>query len=127
MIDDTAGKAVVTATFLGKVNPESRGDQRLYRVHPPLEGHDYVVVSAVGDDARPLELAENSILVLAGLAGHLLGKELDYGNRGVETFIFPSDNTGEVVDWGELPGSFQGRADHAEALRRAGYVEEGTL
>ena len=127
MIDDTGGKVVGTATFLGKVNPESRGDQRLYRVHPPLEGHDYIVVSALGDNAPPLDPAGNSIFFLAGLVGRLLGKELDYGKRGMETFIFPSLDTGKVVDWGELPGSFQGRADHAEALRRAGYVEEGTL
>jgi hypothetical protein len=38
-----------------------------------------------------------------------------------ETYIFEVDESGRVLDWGELTGSFQGDLNHAEALRRAGY------
>ena len=38
-----------------------------------------------------------------------------------ETYIFPSNEDGEVVSWSELNGSFRGGLDHAKALRGAGY------
>lgn len=71
------------------------GDARLYQLSEPLEGHDYVVVSAVDD------------------------------TRGIypicETYIFGADSSGHITDWGELPGSFQGDTNHAVALEGAGY------
>jgi len=70
------------------------GDARLYRLNEPLNGYDYVVVSAV--DERP-------------------------ARRLCETYIFGSDYLGQIGNWGELAGSYQGGSDHEEALRRAGY------
>lgn len=67
------------------------GDARLYRLSEPLEGHTHVIVSAVA-----------SVYV-------------------TETYIFPADESGEVTDWGELPGSFRGDTDHEQALNNAGY------
>jgi len=43
-----------------------------------------------------------------------------YGS-GPETYIFPTDENGKVLDWGELPGSFQGDLDHDEALFGMGF------
>ena len=40
---------------------------------------------------------------------------------GSETYIFPANKKGEVIDWGELDGSFRGGLDHEQALRNAGY------
>lgn len=40
---------------------------------------------------------------------------------GPETFIFPADSEGKVIDWGELPSSFKGSTDIAHALENAGY------
>jgi len=40
---------------------------------------------------------------------------------GSETYIFPSDEDGNVVDLGELNGSFRGALDHERALNNAGY------
>ena len=40
---------------------------------------------------------------------------------GPETFVFPADEEGKVMSWGELKGSFRGNPDHKKALRRAGY------
>lgn len=83
---------VKTATFLGNVNPDAYGDQKLYRTEPPLEGNEHVVVSAVNA----------------------------FG-MGEETYIFPADSEGAVTNWLELDGSFRGSADHERALRNAGY------
>lgn len=44
---------------------------------------------------------------------------------GVETYIFGSNEDGEVLDWEDLPGSVRGVYDHTVALNHAGYeVEE---
>jgi hypothetical protein len=41
---------------------------------------------------------------------------------GPETYIFPADEEGNVLDWGELDGSYRGGLDHREAIRGAGYT-----
>ncbi len=69
-----------------------RGDARLYRVDPPLEGNEFVVVSAV------------------------------FAYSGPETYIFPSDADGEIVSWSELEGSLYDCVDHIKALNSAGYL-----
>ena len=69
------------------------GEARLYRCDPPMEGHEYVVVSATGT----------------------------FYGVGPETYIFPGDANGEVTDWGELDGSFRGGFNHEQALSNAGY------
>jgi hypothetical protein len=40
-----------------------------------------------------------------------------------ETNIFPANSKGEVLDWSELEGSFQGAVDISKALRNGGYEE----
>jgi hypothetical protein len=40
---------------------------------------------------------------------------------GPETYIFPANEQGEVVDWGELNGSRRGSYSHAEVLGGVGY------
>ncbi len=70
-----------------------RGEARLYRLAPPLDGNEYVVVSAT-----------NAMF------------------SGPETYIFASDEAGKVDCYGELDGSFRGGLDHAKALRGAGYT-----
>lgn len=79
------------------------GDARLYKLEPPIEQkdwdgtlvatHEFVVVSAV---SVPF--------------------------TGPETYIFPADAGGNVVDWGELDGSARGHMDHSLALSDAGYT-----
>jgi hypothetical protein len=41
---------------------------------------------------------------------------------GPETYIFPSDETGKVIDWGELDGSYRGGLSHEKAIEDAGFV-----
>jgi len=83
-----------TYTFVKEL-PGWAGDARLYRLSEPLEGHEYVVVSAT-----------------------------DVVFSGPETYIFASDADGEVTNWGELDGSFRGAKDHEAALAGAGYAVE---
>lgn len=78
------------------------GDARLFKLSPPLKTiewdddtekeYEYVVVSAT-----------NAMF------------------SGPETYIFPANEEGEVVNWSELDGSYKGGLDHVQALRGAGY------
>ncbi len=70
-----------------------KGIAAVYQMFPPLEGYEYVWVSAV-----------------------------DAFDTGDETYIFGCTPDGDVLSWGELPGSFKGAQDHARALGNVGYV-----
>lgn len=80
------------AIWIKDVSKDFRGRANLYRLTSPLDGHDYVVVSEV-------------------VAAY----------SGPETYIFGSDAMGNVLDWGELDGSYQGGMDGELALMNAGY------
>lgn len=95
-----------TAVFVKNVEQQTRGDQRVYQLDPPLEGHEFVVVSAV-----------DTSWIYAGL-------EMPPWGGSCETFIFPSDGE-EITDYGELEGSLKGTMSHEEALHAAGYTVEG--
>ncbi len=91
------GTEVVTkiAKFISEKVSGVRANMHLYKMTPALDGHQFVVVSAV-----------NAMF------------------SGPETLIFPSDESGEITDWGELEGSFRGSLDHSEALEDVGYEVE---
>ena len=82
-----------------------QGAVNLYKLDKTLEyseewddevfSYDYIVISGVKMRSD----------LMAGLAGN-----------GQETFIFPANEDGEVINWAELPGSFQGHVNHEEAL-----------
>jgi hypothetical protein len=80
-----------------------RGEAMLFRMEPSLESYDYVVVSAI--NPKPWE-------ELGEMAKALFQPE---------TYIFGADPDGNVINWGELPGSFQGAMDIPRALAQAGY------
>lgn len=86
-----AASGTATATEVTRVELMSDADQRLYRLDPPHASGQYVVVSAVND--------------------YLIH----------ETYIFPADEHGKILDWTELPGSYRGGTNHAEALAGLGY------
>ena len=87
-----------TATEISRSQSQSGANWRHYQVSPPVvdedgNSHDYVIVSAV-------------VAMFSG----------------PETYIFPADESGKVVDWGELDGSYRGGLDHTAALAGAGYT-----
>jgi hypothetical protein len=79
-----------------------RGEAILFRMEPPLESYDYVVVSAI--NPKPVEGMDQFKVLFQP-----------------ETYIFGADPDGNVINWGELPGSFQGAMDIPRALAQAGY------
>lgn len=91
-----------TATRI-KHLPSWSSNADLYRLDPPLQGHEFVAVSA-------LEAPTHDPKAPGGVRTHL------------ETYIFAADADGTVdPDMTELPGSMAGTLDHREALLRAGY------
>lgn len=91
-----------TATFI-KQCEGFRGVASLYRLDPPLEARDW----------------RNN---LEGTYEYVIVSAADDKFSGPETYLFPADETGEIVNWDELDGSYKGGFDHARALAGAGYL-----
>lgn len=89
-----------TATLVRFLNTR----QNLYRVDPPME---WTSCEAGADDTC---VKETSYVVSS------------YGIYEVETYLFPADADGNIINWIELPGSFRGDYNHVEALENAGYA-----
>ena len=70
----------------------------------------YGVLPGVAYDADGVKHTTNYVIVSA-VHDHLIH----------ETFIFPADESGSVIDWGELDGSLRGTTSHQKALEGAGY------
>ena len=83
-----------------------RGDARLYKLSEPTEYN-----KPWDDDAPPAKTTDYIIVSAAHTVDH-----------GPETYIFPALEDGDVLDWGELDGSFRGGLDHKKALKAAGYI-----
>lgn len=73
--------------------------------------------SDTGADQRHYQLEDGRFVVVSAVCAMFTGPE---------TYIFEADAGGDITSWTELPGSFRGGLDHAEALRGYGYeiVEE---
>lgn len=83
------------ATKIKELNNCRPGQQQhLFQMNPPLEENEYVIVSAI---------------------------LLAFDTGVPETYIFGADVDGNIVDWRELEGSFQGAIDIEKAINNAGY------
>jgi hypothetical protein len=80
-------------------------DQRLYKLSYPIDGERY------DDDCNPITKSWAYVVVS--------GASVIFS--GPETYIFGSDESGKILDWTELGGSFRGDIDHIRALTGAGY------
>ena len=85
-----------TATFVADVSDQFAGDAAVYRVEPPMD-----------TDTEP--------------TGHVVVSSAFVMLSGPETYIFPSDEHGNVSSWLELEGSTRGNISHEDALENAGY------
>src|SRR5687767_5916908 len=93
-----------TATELRRLGG-FQGDARLYELSEPVEyDYDY--------DTEKYKSSTRYVVVSAA----------DAMFSGPETYIFPGDEQGQIVDWGELDGSFKGDLDHERALAEAGFA-----
>lgn len=91
----------ITITKVRDVAMKAGAEQALYRLSEPItygwnndQQTEYVVISAL---------------------------TFAFDHAGSETFIFPADEHGEVVDWGELDGSQRGTTSHAAVIAAAGW------
>jgi len=96
------------ATFIKKMGREFNGDARLYRVEPPIEYEKYD-----SDNGEYKKYQTDYVVVSAA----------DVMFSGPETYIFASDEKGEIKYWGELSGSRKGVLDHHYVLREAGVED----
>lgn len=95
-----------TATQLMKLDWHHPGqDARVFRLDPPLSRFDDTVEETVIID---------TVVVSA------IREAFDTGLP--ETYIFPADEEGNVVDWGELPGSARNVHDVEGVLNKLGYT-----
>lgn len=92
--------------------------QALYRLDPPLEGHALVVVSAI-TQRTPVYPTNVSFfeLVRQSRSTNLTFEDIP------ETYIFPGNEAGEILDFGELEGSQRGTLSHQKVLNDLGYQE----
>jgi hypothetical protein len=92
-----------TATLVKEQMSPVGAVQKLYRLNEAVHwGGDYE-----GDEV--------------GHSEYVLVSAVDAMFTGPETYIFPADAEGNVINWGELEGSYRGGYSHEEALRRVGY------
>jgi len=88
------------AKFIKDVSENFTGIAKLYSVNPPVkdyEGNEYNYVVSSGTNVM---------------------------FSGPETYVFPADENGNVLDWGELDGSFKGSIDCEQAIINMGYEIE---
>jgi hypothetical protein len=84
--------------------PGFRGIAHLWELDEPVEyGWDY----EEGEEKNTTRFVVTSAVDVPML----------FGIGGDETYIFPADAEGNVLDWGELPGSYRGGSDHERAIR----------
>ncbi len=76
-------------------------DGALYRLSEPVT---YTAFVAAGE---PVDRETAYVVVSAVVVPY----------TGAETLIFPANEAGEVLSWGELDGSYRGGLDHEQALR----------
>lgn len=93
-----------TATLITSGLPDFTGDAALYKCDPPMEYERLVDGEYTKDMAEYVVVSATTALF-----------------TGPETYIFPADANGNVINWLELDGSFRGALDHNEALQNAGY------
>jgi len=99
-----------TATLLRTVISASGANQHIFKLDPP-----YVATGYDAEDEKVDEIIE--FVCVSAL----------FSVWTVETYIFPCDDEGNVVDWGELPGSYKGGTEHDVALAGLGYTIVNTI
>ena len=97
-----------TANYI-ETNYEMNDGAEHYEPYPPYywDRYDYT--------------EETEVLTLVD---HVIVSAVDVPFSGHETYIFQCDETGVVLDWSEMPGSFRGALDHERALNGLGYTSK---
>ena len=72
-------------------------------------------------DAALYELSEK-VPYVKGETNFVVVSAADTFDHGPETYIFPADEKGEILNWREMKGSLGGVMDHVKALDKAGFL-----
>ena len=94
-----------TAMFMAKMRGGFSGDAKLYKLSEPVS---YELYDADGGHTT----VETSHVIVSAVIAPFTGPE---------TYIFPADESGAVLNWAELDGSYRGGLSHETALRYAGF------
>lgn len=108
--DEERDTMTIKATRLGSVNPGSVAQQIHWRLSEPV-GYGYEFDSL----GVPKAMAITVFVVTSA--------SLVFGTP--ETFIFPADDEGNILDWGEMDGSYRGGLNHERAILGAGWSIPG--
>lgn len=92
------------AEFIKDVSEDFRGIAKLWRITPP------VIYTEWNEDDGEIDLEAEYVITSATVALF----------SGPETYIFPADSEGNVLNWMELPGSYRGAMDHEFAISQIG-------
>ncbi len=103
----------ITATLITPHLPNFR-DAALYRLSETQHVKEFDWETGEEVDGTPYEYVVVSTVNTFDLITNAF-------NLVTATFIFPSDDSGKVINWEELEGSYQGGTDHHKALRDAGW------
>jgi hypothetical protein len=76
---------------------------------------------SLNDECRIYELSESVEYAPGKKTDFVIVTAINGVITGPETHIYPARFDGSVLDWAEMPGSFQGGMDCEEAIRRAGW------
>jgi len=85
-----------------------RGHACLYKLSSPVEYDFYK--SVLPDN----NASNDEVELVTKSTDHVIVSTSTY--FGLETFIFPADANGTVLNWGELPGSQRGTSSHVDVL-----------
>ncbi|MCK9597652.1 MAG: hypothetical protein M0R06_01350 [Sphaerochaeta sp.] len=101
-----------TATFIKNLKG-FQGEARLYKLSEPIE-YDY-------DWEAEKNTKKTEFVVVSAISAA-------FDTSRPETYIFPADESGEVLDWSELEGSYRGGTNHTRALKKGGWeVVDGVV
>lgn len=92
-----------TTVLIRQLPFNGAAEQKLWHVDPPVKYQDY-------DTTKETE--------------YVISSATDVPFSGPETYIFPANEKGEVIHWGELSGSYKGGLDHDEAIKNLKDEEE---
>jgi hypothetical protein len=96
-----------TATFIKDTSESFKGRASLYKFSPPMKYTRYEEEGEIEN--------ETEFVVVSSLE-----RAFDTGKP--ETYIFPSDEEGKVLSWGEIGASQRGTTDHELVLNDSGYT-----
>ena len=108
--------------YNGEVDAEGKGKAALIRVLPPGKGTGKSMSKGLYRLDPPISWSERvDDLEILHMTNYVVVSAIVATYSGPETYIFPSDADGKILDHGGLDGSMNGTLDPVRVLEAAGY------